>query len=146
MSDAAPVPVVCAIIRRNGLIMLAQRPLDKKLGGLWEFPGGKVEPGEQPEAALHRELQEELGCAVRIIQPLPSFVHAYDWGSIELIPFVCELAPASAAPHPHEHIALVWVEPALLCDYDLAPADVPLLAALKATYDHTSTHSSAGPG
>lgn len=126
-----PVPVVCAIIRRAGLIMLARRPPDKKLGGLWEFPGGKVEPDEEPEAALHRELQEELACTVVVTHSLPAFVHAYDWGSIQLIPFVCELAPGSAEPHPHEHTALVWVEPARLRGYPLAPADVPLLTVLE---------------
>lgn len=131
MSDKPPVPVVCAIIRRGAHIMLAQRPPDKKLGGLWEFPGGKVEPGEAAEAALHRELQEELGCTVIVTQALPAFVHAYDWGSIQLIPFVCALAPGSPEPHPHEHTALVWVEPARLQDYPLAPADVPLLATLE---------------
>ncbi len=130
MSDKPPVPVVCAIIRREGLIMLAQRPPDKKLGGLWEFPGGKVEPEESPEAALHRELQEELGCTVIVTQALPPFIHDYDWGGIQLIPFVCTLAPGSPAPHPHEHTALVWVEPARLHDYPLAPADVPLLTTL----------------
>ncbi len=127
MPDKPPVPVVCAIIRRGGLIMLARRPPDKKLGGLWEFPGGKVEPGESAEAALHRELQEELGCAVVVTHALHAFVHAYDWGSIELIPFVCELAAGSAEPHPHEHTELVWVEPARLRSYSLAPADLPVL-------------------
>ena len=130
MQSPPPVPVVCAIIMRDERIMLAQRPLDKKLGGLWEFPGGKVEPGESAEAALHRELQEELGCTVRITQPLAPFVHAYDWGSIELIPFICELTSDSPAPHPHEHTALVWVEHSLLQSYNLAPADVPLLTGL----------------
>lgn len=142
----APVPVVCAIIRREGRILLARRPPDKKLGGLWEFPGGKVEPGETAEAALHRELQEELGCTVRVTQALPPFVHAYDWGSIQLIPFLCVLAASSPEPHPHEHTALVWVDPAALRDYSLAPADVPLLAALEAPYDPPSTHPPAGPG
>ena len=130
MEPRPPVPVVCAIIVRGDLIMLAQRPPDKKLGGLWEFPGGKVERGETAEAALHRELQEELGCTVRITQALASFVHAYSWGSIELIPFVCELAADSPEPHPHEHTALVWVERAQLSSYELAPADVPLLTGL----------------
>lgn len=110
--------------------MLAQRPPDKKLGGLWEFPGGKVEAGESAEAALHRELQEELGCTVRISQTLTPFVHDYSWGSIELIPFVCELTADSTEPHPHEHTALAWVERSQLCAYELAPADVPLLTAL----------------
>lgn len=130
METKPPVPVVCAIIRRDGRIMLAQRPPDKKLGGLWEFPGGKVEAGESAEAALHRELQEELGCTVRITQTLAPFVHAYDWGSIELMPFVCELAEGSAEPHAHEHTALVWVEKEELQSYELAPADVPLLREL----------------
>ncbi|MGV3662189.1 MAG: (deoxy)nucleoside triphosphate pyrophosphohydrolase [Prosthecobacter sp.] len=131
MADKPPVPVVCAIMVRDGLIMLARRPLDKKLGGLWEFPGGKVEPGEAPEAALHRELREELGCVVVVTQALPPFVHAYEWGSIELIPFLCALDPGSPEPHPHEHTELVWAEPARLRGYPLAPADVPLLAALE---------------
>lgn len=126
----SPVPVVCAIIVRADLILLAQRPPDKKLGGLWEFPGGKVEPGESAEAALHRELREELGCTVRITQTLAPFVHAYSWGSIELIPFLCELTAGSPEPHPHEHTALVWVGRSQLSAYDLAPADVPLLTAL----------------
>ena len=130
MELSPPVPVVCAIIVRDGRIMLAQRPPDKKLGGLWEFPGGKVEAGESAEEALHRELQEELGCRVRITQTLAPFVHAYDWGRIELIPFVCELAEGSAEPHAHEHTALVWVERGELKGYDLAPADVPLVAGL----------------
>ncbi len=110
--------------------MLAQRPPDKKLGGLWEFPGGKVERGESAEAALHRELLEELGCEVRITKPLPSFVHTYPWGGIELIPFVCELTADSPEPHPHEHTGLVWVERPQLAGYPLAPADVPLLMFL----------------
>lgn len=130
MEPRPPVPVVCAIIVRGDHIMLAQRPPDKKLGGLWEFPGGKVELGESAENALHRELQEELGCTVRITQTLTPFVHAYDWGSIELIPFICELTAESPAPHPNEHTALVWVERAQLQNYNLAPADVPLLAGL----------------
>jgi len=130
METPPPVPVVCAIIVRGEHIMLAQRPPDKKLGGLWEFPGGKVEPGESAEAALHRELQEELGCSVRITHTLTPFVHAYDWGSIELIPFICEITAESPAPHPHEHTALVWVERTQLRNYNLAPADVPLLTGL----------------
>jgi 8-oxo-dGTP diphosphatase len=130
MESTPPVPVVCAIIVRGGRIMLAQRPPDKKLGGLWEFPGGKVEAGESAEAALHRELQEELGCTVRITQTLVPFVHAYDWGRIELIPFLCELAEGSPEPHAHEHTALVWVERGELKRYELAPADVPLVAGL----------------
>jgi 8-oxo-dGTP diphosphatase len=131
MAINPPVPVVCAIIVRADRILLAQRPPDKKLGGLWEFPGGKVEPGESAEAALHRELQEELGCAVRITQALAPFVHAYSWGSIELIPFLCELTADSPEPQPLEHTALVWLEREQLPIYELAPADLPLVQVLR---------------
>ncbi|MFO1481841.1 MAG: (deoxy)nucleoside triphosphate pyrophosphohydrolase [Verrucomicrobiaceae bacterium] len=127
MESEPPVPVVCAILVREGRVMLAQRPPGKKLGGLWEFPGGKVEPGETAEAALHRELHEELGCTVRVTQALPSCIHKYPWGSIELIPFVCELTPESPEPHPHEHSAIIWVQRDQIINHDLAPADVPVL-------------------
>jgi 8-oxo-dGTP diphosphatase len=130
MDVKPPVPVVCAMIMRDERVMIARRPPDKKLGGLWEFPGGKVEPGESAEAALHRELLEELGCTVRITQTLAPFVHEYPWGSIELIPFLCELTTGSAAPHPHEHTALAWVERGQLSAYELAPADLPLITLI----------------
>ncbi len=125
-----PVSVVCAIITRGAQVMIARRPSGKRLAGLWEFPGGKVERGERPEDALHRELREELGCEVHITKRLPSFVHDYEWGAIELIPFVCQLSPESAEPRPLEHEDLVWVERDRLATYPLAPADVPLLTAV----------------
>jgi len=125
------VDVVCAILKREETVMIARRPEGKKLGGLWEFPGGKVEPGERPEAALHRELHEELGCEVQIVRELPACEHVYDWGSIRLIPFVCQLTARSTEPHPHEHSALAWVTLAELSRYDLAPADLPVVAMLR---------------
>ncbi len=125
-----PVPVVCAVIEREGLVLVAQRPSHKHLPLKWEFPGGKVEPGEDPAAAIVREIREELGCAIRIVRPLPRFLHDYTRVVIEMIPFVCVLEPGSPAPHPHEHVALAWVAPAGLRAYDLAAADWPVLAAL----------------
>lgn len=125
------VPVVCAIIRREGRVLIAKRPAGKRLGGLWEFPGGKVEPGEQPETALLREIQEELGCKVVIEEAFPSFSHAYAWGEIDLLPFLCALAPDSAEPHPHEHEAVRWVFLAEISEHEIAPADVPVLRWLK---------------
>lgn len=123
-----PVDVVCAIIRHeNGLILLAQRPEGKRLAGLWEFPGGKVDPGEQPEESLHRELMEELGCLVTVTQAGPAVVHEYEWGSIRLFPFICELMAGSSPPHPHEHAALSWVPFEKILSHDLAPADLPIV-------------------
>ncbi len=129
-SPALPVAVVCAIIKREGRLFLARRPEGKRLAGFWEFPGGKIDAGESPEVALHRELEEELSCRVVIQQTLPPFVHDYEWGSIELHGFVCALAEGSTEPHPHEHTELAWVLPGDLHHYDLAPADRPLLNSL----------------
>ena len=126
-----PLPVVCAVIEdAAGRVLVAQRPAHKHLALKWEFPGGKVEPGEQPEAALLREIREELGCALVLTRALPRFIHDYGPVTIAMIPFVARLAPGSAAPHPHEHIALRWVAPADLSALDLAAADLPVVAAL----------------
>ncbi len=125
----APIPVVCALIERDGLVLLAQRPPDKLLPLKWEFAGGKVEPGEEPAAAIVREIREELDCCVSIVRALPRFTHDYGRVVIEMIPFVCTLIPDSPEPHPHEHIAVAWVKPADLLTYDLAAADVPVVAS-----------------
>ncbi len=127
-----PIPVVCAILIREDLVLLAQRPAGKHLAMKWEFPGGKVEAGELADAALVRELREELGCEVRVMTELPRSMHTYDRGTIEMIPFVCELVDGSPAPHPHEHAALVWVKAEDLASHDLAPADYPVVEAFLA--------------
>ena len=121
------IPVVCALIERGGLILLAQRPGHKHLPLKWEFPGGKVETGEEPAAAIVREIREELGCDVTITQTLPRFLHDYGAVVIEMIPFVCQLVGGSPAPHPHEHVAIAWVRPAELLTYELAAADLPVV-------------------
>lgn len=131
MAPPKPIPVVCAVIERpDGRVLLAQRPAHKHLGLKWEFPGGKVEPGESPEDALRREIKEELGCDLALGAALPPFTHDYGTVVITMIPFVCTLAAASPAPHPHEHVALAWVARDELETYDLAPADWPVLPYL----------------
>lgn len=130
-TPSAPVPVVCAVIERDGRVLLAQRPPTKLLALKWEFAGGKVEPGEDPAAAIVREIREELGCDIVITRALPRFVHDYGRVVIEMIPFVCALAPGSAAPHPHEHVDLAWVRPADFERFDLAAADWPVIAAYR---------------
>jgi 8-oxo-dGTP diphosphatase len=125
------IPVVAAVIEDgHGRVLVAQRPAHKHLALKWEFPGGKVEPTETPEAALVRELREELGIEVEDLRALPRFTHDYGAVVIAMIPFVCRLAPGSAAPHPHEHTALRWVSPPELATLDLAAADLPIVAAL----------------
>ena len=132
-SGKPPVPVVAAVITdERGRVLLARRPPHKSLGLKWEFPGGKVEPGETPEAALARELHEELGIAIEGIGPLPRFRHDYGFVVIDMIPLRCRLAAGSPPPCAHEHVALAWAELSELDGYDLAPADLPVVADLRA--------------
>ena len=128
-----PLPVVAAVIEdAAGRVLVAQRPAHKHLACKWEFPGGKVEAGETPVDALARELREELGIEVEILRALPEFTHDYGSVVIAMLPFVCRLAPGSAEPQAHEHIALRWVAPAELPDVELAPADSPVAASYRA--------------
>ena len=129
MTESAPVPVVCAVIERDGRVLLARRPAHKHLAHQWEFPGGKVDAGETAAGALRREIREELVCDVELLRPLPRFLHRYDALTIEMIPFVCRLSPGSPDPRPAEHTAIAWVPPAQLHTYELAPADVPVVDA-----------------
>jgi 8-oxo-dGTP diphosphatase len=130
---SAPIPVVCAVIERDGRLLIAQRPAHKHLPLKWEFPGGKVEPDEDPAAAIVREIREELGCDIVVIRPLPPFLHDYLTVVIKMIPFVCKLAEGSPEPHPHEHIAITWVKSKALLRHDLAAADLPVVESYRAT-------------
>jgi 8-oxo-dGTP diphosphatase len=129
MPARAPRPVVCALIERGAHVLVARRPAGKHLAGKWEFPGGKVDAGEAPEAALVREIREELASTVAIIRALPRCTHAYGEVLVEMIPFVCRLAGGSSEPHPIEHSALAWVRPERLAGFDLAAADLPVVHA-----------------
>jgi 8-oxo-dGTP diphosphatase len=124
-----PVPVVCALIERQGQVLLARRPAHKHPALKWEFPGGKVDPGETAEAALVREIREELGCDIAIVGALPRLAHAYGPAAVEMIPFVCRLSPDSPEPHPAEHVEIRWVKPGELLAHDLAGADRPIVTA-----------------
>jgi 8-oxo-dGTP diphosphatase len=129
----APIPVVAAVIEKDGLVLLAQRPPGKALALKWEFPGGKVEPGESPEAALRREIREELGCEIEITGTLRRFIHHYETVSIDMIPLRARLAAGSPPPHPHEHVALQWLPLNSVAAMDLPTADLPVLKELLAS-------------
>lgn len=132
MAEKHPRPVVCALIEHAGRVLLARRPAHKHLALKWEFPGGKVEDGETPAAALIREIREELGCDLVLGRTLPRSIHVYDHTTIEMIPFVCSLAPGSSKPNPTEHVTVAWVQPSELDNYDLAAADLPVMQAYRA--------------
>jgi 8-oxo-dGTP diphosphatase len=123
------VAVVCALIEdAKGRVLVAQRPAHKHLGGLWEFPGGKVEPGETSEAALRREIAEELGCEIEVGAALAAVRHEYAEVTIELMPFAARLAAGSPAPESREHQALRWVTAEELAALPMPAADAPILA------------------
>jgi A/G-specific adenine glycosylase len=100
--------VTAAVIERDGTYLLAQRPLDGLLGGLWEFPGGKTLPGEDLETCLRREIFEELGVAIQVREPLGKYRHAYTHFKVTLFAFQCSLA-AEAHPQPIVASSLGWV-------------------------------------
>jgi len=143
-SPATPLAVVCALIEREGHVLMAQRPVHKHLGGKWEFPGGKVESGETFEAALHRELDEELGCTVEIIRPLTSHTHAYATVTVRLIPFVVRLLATSGEVQAREHAALRWVPAAELSALDVPAADLPVIADYLASRERSIQLSREG--
>jgi 8-oxo-dGTP diphosphatase len=120
----------CALVDPDRRVLIAQRPEGKMFPGLWEFPGGKLEEGETPEAALMRELQEELGISTQsaCLAPVAFVSHAYESFHLLMPLYVCR--KWQGTPQPLEHVALKWVRPQALRDYPMPPADGPLIAAL----------------
>lgn len=120
-----------ALIDVDGRVLLAQRPEGKPMAGLWEFPGGKVEEGETPEAALIRELQEELGIDTKAscLAPMAFASHSYDDFHLLMPLFACRRWEGNL--RPMEGQTLAWVRPAALRDYPMPPADEPLIPILR---------------
>jgi 8-oxo-dGTP diphosphatase len=120
-----------ALLDADNRVLLAQRPEGKSMAGLWEFPGGKVESGETPEAALIREMNEELGIDTHesCLAPIGFASHAYDDFHLLMPLFVCR--KWKGTPEAKEGQTLNWVRPNALRDYPMPPADVPLIAQLQ---------------
>ncbi|WP_296766014.1 (deoxy)nucleoside triphosphate pyrophosphohydrolase [Sediminimonas sp.] len=120
-----------ALIDRDGRVLLTQRPEGKAMAGLWEFPGGKVEPGETPETALIRELREELAIDTweSCLAPLTFASHGYDDFHLLMPLFACR--KWQGIPAPQEKQALKWVRADALRDYPMPPADIPLVPILR---------------
>ena len=116
------VEVVGAVIMGDGRVYCTQRD-SGSLAGCWEFPGGKLEPGESPETALAREIHEELGCTVDVGAKVLTTEHEYDFAVVVLTTFYCRLI--GGEPTLSEHRAAVWLRPEELTTLDWAPADVP---------------------
>ena len=123
--------VAVALIDADGRVLIAQRPEGKQWAGLWEFPGGKVDPGERPEQALIRELKEELGIDVQesCLAPFVFASHAYETFHLLMPLYLCRRWSGQVVRK--EHAALKWVRPNQFSDYPMPPADEPLVAWLR---------------
>ena len=135
MSEGRKRPIVivaaCALLAREGAVLIAKRPEGRPLADLWEFPGGKVEPGEEPEGALIRELNEELGIEIarHDLAPLTFASHAYPDFHLLMPVYLCRRWQGSVAAREGQE--LLWVKPDTLHLYDMPPADEPLKIAFR---------------
>ena len=130
-SKALLLVAACALVDADGRVLMCQRPEGKALAGLWEFPGGKLEPGETPEACLIRELREELGIEVSAacLAPFVFASHSYDAFHLLMPLYLCRRWEGIARPLEHPQIR--WVRPAQMEDLPMPPADAPLVAYLR---------------
>ncbi|MFK5927562.1 MAG: (deoxy)nucleoside triphosphate pyrophosphohydrolase [Desulfuromusa sp.] len=123
------VEVSAAIILHRDKVLLTLRPKDKRLGGFWEFPGGKIEEGETPQFALKRELREELDIEIVVGSLLETVYHSYKWGNVRLLAYMCTWQSGKI-----KHLEVAdhrWVAPANLLDYDILVADQPIIKKLQ---------------
>jgi 8-oxo-dGTP diphosphatase len=134
--DRGTLPLVlvaaCVLLDSDGRILIAKRPEGRPLAGLWEFPGGKVEPGESPEHALMRELAEELGIDIAAADLAPLTFASHDYPDFHLLMplFLCRSWRGKVTPHEGQELR--WVKPAELPSYAMPPADEPLKSVLPA--------------
>ncbi len=119
------IHVACAIIERDGLVLAAQRSAAMILPLKWEFPGGKIDPGESPQDCLKRELVEEMGVCINIVKSLSLTTHHYPTFTVTLYPYICCIASGGIVLH--EHSAIDWLLPADLLRLDWAEADGPVV-------------------
>ncbi len=149
MSDGVPMPtakpvlsVACGVLVRGGRVLLAQRPVGKIAAGSWEFPGGKIEPGETTRQALERELHEELGVEVRGARPLIRFRHEYSNRTVLLDTWLID--GFDGEPHGREEQALAWVTPDELAAHpQVLPTVLPIAGALRLPTDYVFTPAEA---
>lgn len=130
-------PVAAAVIRRNGRVLITQRPADKLLGGMWEFPGGKQDDGEDLPACLKRELLEELGVSVDVGAPFGVYRHAYTHFKVTVHAFICRLGRATQ-PRPLEGQAVRWCRPGELADFPMGKVDRQIAKRCMEEWDRLS--------
>ena len=119
------IEVVCGIIKKGDKIFIAKKRKEKSLAGYWEFPGGKIENFESAEEALKRELYEELGMKVKVLNRVTTNMHNYDEFQVNLIAYLCEFREASYEMTDHDQYA--WIYKKEFKNYKMAPADLPII-------------------
>lgn len=137
-----PVLVTAAILRKGNRILITQRLPGGNHGGRWEFPGGKLEPGESPQQALRREIMEELGLAIEVNGIFEVVHHSYGTGSVLLLAYECR-----GEQTPIQHLEVAdhrWVLPQELDGFDILPADLPIIRKLQAMADQASPMDNPG--
>lgn len=120
-TERTHIRVACAIIERDGLVLAARRSRSMRMPLRWEFPGGKIEPPESPEACLHRELLEEMGLRIAVKRAMPPSTHAYPDFTVTLYPFVCGILCGEMTLN--EHCSVAWLKPEELPALDWVEAD-----------------------
>lgn len=133
MPERFPIVVTAGVVVRDGKVLVAKRKTGSHLEGLWEFPGGKLEPNESPEECLARELKEELGVGVRIGKVQEVVYHRYPEKNVLLLFFACELVDGEPQPLDVEEMA--WVKPSDLPKLDWVPADLSFVEKLAKDID-----------
>ncbi len=128
--------VVAALIREGNRFLICRRPEQKSCALLWEFPGGKVEPGETPAQALIRECREELGITVSVGEPFFQVIHTYPDITVHLTLYQAGIAQGK--PCLLEHSGMVWITPAEIGEYTFCPADAPILEKICAEWEFTA--------
>ena len=129
----APIRVAAALVFDAGRLLITRRPAGKHLGGLWEFPGGKLEEGESFQDCLQRELREELGIQIRVGALLAAVEHNYPEQTLRIHFYRCALD--SGTPSPIECDAVEWITASMLKDYAFPPADVGVLAEIQSKFE-----------
>lgn len=140
MTTKKPVMVTAAVLKEGGKILIAQRKISGSLGGYWEFPGGKLEQGEDPRGCLSRELKEEFNIEASIGEWIISNIHAYDHITVELHSYWAE--HSSGHFELNDHDAIAWIFPEELTDYIMAPADLPTVEKILEICSQVTTHQS----
>jgi len=135
VQDEMPLLVTAAVVFDGDKVLITRRPDDSRHAGLWEFPGGKIDPGESPEEALCREISEELNAEVRVVEIFDVVFYRYDWGPVLILAYTCQLLTKTL--HNIGVAEHRWVHPQELSDFPILPADRPIISRLKRQADRS---------